>query len=170
MKYIPPERWRAALVVYASTGLALGLCNRPLNLLALHSGVRPGIGTAVNVNLLMPLVAMFGAWFYPRLRTIWFGSIIASGMFYLGMRLVQVPNVTQWSARATLVGIDPILVAACIGYGIVGSVTALILRYWRVVGLPDAAQRCRSCGYLLVGLTGAMCPECGAPFDSASLR
>ncbi|MFO0839646.1 MAG: hypothetical protein U1D55_14110 [Phycisphaerae bacterium] len=34
----------------------------------------------------------------------------------------------------------------------------------RVLDIPTDA-RCRSCGYALVGLTVARCPECGLPFD-----
>jgi len=169
MKFIAPDQWRLTLLLYAVAGLALGLCNRPLNLLAQHIGIRPGLGTALNVNILMTAAVACIACSYPRLWTSWLGALVATGMFYLGMRLVQSPNVATWTAKGTLFGVHPILVAACIGYGAVGSLAALAVRPYRTVGLHDAAVRCTACGYLLVGLSNTTCPECGKGFDAGEV-
>lgn len=42
----------------------------------------------------------------------------------------------------------------------------LTARRLRADGLP----RCRRCGYLLVHLESARCPECGSAFDAAELK
>jgi len=165
MKFVPPDRWRAILLAYCLGGLALGLCNRPLNLLALNLGIRPGLGTALDVNILMSVFAVVAAFFYPRIWTAWLGGFLGSAAFYFGMRLVQSPNVTTWSAKGSFLGVHPILVAACLGYGVLGTLTSVTVRPWRIVGLADAHLRCKSCGYLLIGLGGPKCPECGTAFD-----
>ena len=119
-------RPRTALLAYAVGGLALGFCNRPLNLIALRYGIRPGIGTALNVNVLMPLMVAALAILHRRVGFAWIGAIIATLLFYLAMNLVQHPSLAQWSPRAAITGIHPILVMACIGYGVVGTIAALI--------------------------------------------
>jgi hypothetical protein len=121
-----------ALLAYALGGLLLGFCNRPLNLIAQRYGIRPGIGTALNVNILMPLLVAALAIFHRRAGIAVLGAVIATIMFHLAFTFVQQPHLSEWSARTTIAGIHPILVAACLGYAVIGAIAAVVAASFRV--------------------------------------
>lgn len=169
MVFIPPARWRFAILAYGVGGWLLGLFNTPLRALATRQGWRPGVGTMIDVNVFMPLLAAALAVVYPRVWTALLGALLATISFQLGLGMVRAPNVFRWPLWGTLYAIEPIMVAACIGYAMVGAVMVVLVSPWRTVGIADAALRCKSCGYLLIGLKQARCPECGAAFDASSI-
>jgi len=165
MTYIPPERWRLILCLYTAGGLVLGLA-QPLLCAAMYRlGKPPGIGTALDVNLFMPLLTIALAFAYPRLWTAALGAMLASAAFHIGSRLTENPQFWLWTLMGIVGKVHPILVAACIGYAAIGMVTSSLVRPWRDVGPHDTPLRCDACGYLLVNLTQPRCPECGANFD-----
>jgi len=62
-------------------------------------------------------------------------------------------------------------------FGFVGAVVSATWIYHlsasdaaRAVAAVQDDRRCTTCGYFLIGLTSARCPECGTPFDPAKLR
>lgn len=165
MTYIPPERWRMMMVLYVLGGMLLGLANPALRAAMARIGRHPGIGTALDVNLFMPLLALTLAFLYPRLWMACAGALLATVAFHIGSQLGQNPAVWRWSFMGVVRAVHPILVAACIGYAAIGMVTSAVVRPWRDVGPPDTPLRCDVCGYLLVKLPQARCPECGTTFD-----
>ncbi|MBI5765417.1 MAG: hypothetical protein HZA51_18060 [Planctomycetes bacterium] len=160
---VHPDRWRVALTIYVVGGVCVGLVCRPLSMWAASSGIRPGVGTFLCVNALMPTLAVVAALYYPRARVATIGAFLSSVCLYLTMRLVQFLDIAQWTIRATIVDVEPVLVAATVGYIILAMITSVAIQPWRVVALPDAHLRCESCGYLLLGLSKPTCPECGSP-------
>jgi len=123
MAYLRP---RYALLAYALGGLLLGFCNRPLNMIAMRFGIRAGIGTALTVNALMPLLAIGLAIFHRRVGIAWLGAVTMTLLFHLAMTLVQNRDVTQWTPRTSITSIHPVLVVGCIGYGVLGTIAAII--------------------------------------------
>ncbi len=165
MTYVPPTRWRIILPAYLVGGLLLGLAQPLLRAALVKLGKHPGIGTALDVNLLMPLLAASLAFLYPRLLSAAAGAPLATFAFHIGSRAVENPRFWQWTFMGIFGSMSPILAAACVGYAAVGLLTAALVRPWRDVGPPDTPLRCDACGYLLVNLPQPRCPECGANFD-----
>jgi len=165
MTFVPPSRWRFILPLYVVGGLLLGLAQPHLRNAMVSLGKPPGTGTALDVNLFMPLLAAALAFAYPRLLTAVAGAPLATLAFHIGSRLVENPRFWQWTFMGVFGSLHPILVAACVGYAAVGLLTAALVRPWRDVGPPDTPLRCDACGYLLVNLPQPRCPECGASFD-----
>ena len=89
------------LPVYLLAGLALGLVNRQLSQSVQLLGMKPGVAMALNVNLLLPLVALGLAVAYPRLATVWLGAVGMSAAFIVGLALVNPPP-RPWNASSCL--------------------------------------------------------------------
>ena len=165
MTYIPPNRFGRMLCAYFLAGLTIGCADHALRAAATRRGSKPGYMTALDVNIVLPAIAAVLAVLYPRVRTAVIGAVLLAGGFALGPRLLVMPNVFRWAPGPIVASISPLLVAACVGYALVGIVACHFVRPWRRVGLPDAALRCTHCGYLLVQLPQSRCPECGEAFD-----
>ena len=90
-------------------------------------GFRPGWATAVSVNLLLPLLVIGLGVAFPRLATTWLGAVGMTAAFLLGLALV-VPQPQPWNAVTLLASVPPVLVVACLGYVILGSLAALVTR------------------------------------------
>jgi hypothetical protein len=116
------------LPVYVAAGFVLGVADPALGRWAGQLGYRPGVATAVSVNLLLPLVALGLALAAPRLRTAWLGALALAIGFFLGLAVAYPPDPPHWTAAALLAGVRPVLMLACLGYGVVGSLTALLVR------------------------------------------
>jgi hypothetical protein len=127
MKFFSSQPWWIVLPVYVLVGLALGLANRELSQCAQLLGMRPGLATAANVNLLLPLLAIALGVAYPRLATVWLGAVCLTAAFLVGLALIHPPP-QPWNAVTLLGSVHPILVIACVGYGILGTMAALISR------------------------------------------
>jgi hypothetical protein len=169
MTFVRPDRWRIIVPLYAVGGFVLGLGEPLLRTAATRFGKPPGVGTALDVNLFMPLLAIVLAFLYPRLATACIGAALATGAFHIGAHFAQNPFFWRWTFMGVVGAIHPILPVACLGYAGVGMLTAALVRPWRDVGPPDTPLRCDVCGYLLINLTQARCPECGTTFDATRI-
>jgi hypothetical protein len=90
-------------------------------------GVRPGVATAVSVNLILPLLAIGLSIICPRVSTAWLGALAMTGAFILGLAFVYLqPH--QRDAVTILQAVPPVLVLAGFGYAILGTLTALVTR------------------------------------------
>jgi hypothetical protein len=127
MRYVSTAKGWLVLPIYVLGGLALGLADDPLRQYVQQFGARPGLATAAIVNLLLPLLAVGLGVVCPRLATAWLGALGMTGAFVLGLALVHPPS-QPWRVATLLGSVPPVLVVACLGYAILGSVSALVSR------------------------------------------
>lgn len=115
-------RW-LVIAAYPAAGLLLGLADPLLGRVAQQLGVRPGVATAVSVNLLLPLAAVALGVAHGRLGR----ALLGAAAMTLG--LIAGLAVNYHSGRElSLADVPPVLVAAAIGYAVLGSAAALIRR------------------------------------------
>jgi hypothetical protein len=126
--------------------------------------------TAADVNLVLPAAMVALAAWYPRFWTALAGAVLAMAGFALAHMLQREWHFWLWTWSSLGLSTLPIMIAATVGYALIGSVVAALTRTVRRVGLEDPGPRCAACGYSLVGLGGAVCPECGAPGDAGRSR
>jgi hypothetical protein len=124
-------RW-LVVAAYPALGLLLGLADSLLGRLAQQLGTRPGVATAVSVNLLLPLAAVALGIAYPRVGSVLLGAVSMTFGLVVGLA-VNYHGGKEWSPIAVLTAIPPVLVAAAIGYAVLGTMAALVtMRYERV--------------------------------------
>jgi hypothetical protein len=119
-------RWWAVLLLYGFGGLALGLADGPLGQVARQSGLRPGVVTAVSVNLVLPLLAVSLAVSHRRPGAAVVGALAMTAGFLTGLALVHPPQ--GWDAVTLLRAVRPVHVLACAGYAVIGLLTVLVAR------------------------------------------
>jgi hypothetical protein len=123
-------RW-LVLAIYPALGLLLGLADPLLGRVAQQLGVKPGIATAISVNLLLPLAAVALAIAHPRIGSVLLGAVLMTLGLIVGLAL-QYSRGMEWSPIALLTAIPPVLVAAAVGYAVLGTMAALVtVRYRR---------------------------------------
>ncbi|HEV3257178.1 MAG TPA: hypothetical protein VG013_09885 [Gemmataceae bacterium] len=127
MKHLPVQLWWLILPVYLVGGLVLGLADPHLGRWVQGFGVRPGLATAASVNLLLPLLVIGLGVACPRLGTAWLGATGITVAFILGLALVY-PPARPWGPATLLGAVPPVLVMACVGYAILGTLTVLLAR------------------------------------------
>jgi hypothetical protein len=127
MKYASTPRWWLVLPIYLLAGLGLGLLDEQLGRAAQEVGIRPGVATAAAVNLLLPLLAIALGAASRRLAMAWIGALVMTGGFLLGLALVH-PLPQPWDAAKLLGAVRPVLVVACLGYAILGTLAVLVTR------------------------------------------
>lgn len=115
------------LPAYLVPGLCLGLADSQLGLLVQQIGLRPGCATAISVNIFLPLVAIGLAVARPLLRTVCVGAMAMTLAYILGLGLVH-PLAGPLGPLALIAAVPPVLVLACAGYAVIGTVTALVSR------------------------------------------
>jgi hypothetical protein len=120
------KRW-CILPVYLIGGLALGLTDHQCGQLVHQLGLKPGLATAVSVNFLMPLLAVGLAAVYPRLVNACLGAIAMTVAFILGLAFGSL-DIGQWNPAAVLHSVKPVMVLACAGYVVLGTLTVSVLR------------------------------------------
>lgn len=159
MHEVPRERWKTALAAYAAGGAFFGMAW--LEGAAGWLGLRPGMGTMVAINLVLPLWTALVALWYPSRRLAAAGGLVVAAGWAIARLLVH--NVHFWRWDLPLLGrvAQPILVAAALGYALIGASVATLVRPRRQVRRPPHAERCRACGYEITALEGGRCPECG---------
>ncbi len=113
-------RW-LILTAYPAAGLLFGLADPWLGRFAQQLGVRPGLATAVTVNLLLPLAVVGLAVVRPSLVSVVFGAVSMTAGLILGLA-VNYHGGREWS----FADVPPVLVVATVGYVVLGSVAALV--------------------------------------------
>jgi hypothetical protein len=121
-------RWWVALAVYLLGGLFLGLADPQLGWVALQLGfAKPGVATAVCVNLVLPLLAIGLGLTQPRLPTALFGGIGMAVAYGLGLA-INYPPPQPWDGSTLLGSVKPVLVVACVGYVVLGVAAKFVTR------------------------------------------
>jgi hypothetical protein len=134
MSFLSAEKSWVVLPMYPICGLALGLINPLFGDWVVHLGaVKPGVATAISVNMLMPALALALAVAYPRLWTAIVGAVAMSAGFVLGMTVMHPPG-QPLDVFGVLGSIRPVLVLACAGYAILGVVAVLVTRTVKKAG------------------------------------
>lgn len=169
MTYVRPRPPLAILACYAAGGLAISLALPALQSLAAAKLGRAGIAVAFVVNVAMPLLVVALTALYPRFWINVVGAGVATLAFLLVHNLVPWPFQQGWGS-SMISRLGPILTVACIGYQVLTVATFAIARRFRCVGEPPHPAACRTCGYLLIGLVGDICPECGNRASHAANR
>ena len=115
------------LLAYPVIGLVLGLADPDLGRVAQQFGVRPGVATAISVNLLLPLAAVGLACVHARVRTAWLGAAGLTIGLIAGLA-VRYSAVINQPISNMLAAIPPVLVVAMFGYAALGTVAAVMAR------------------------------------------
>jgi len=103
----------------------------PLQQFAAQAGVRPGIGTAIGINLGLPLFAFALAVWRPRYWSAWVGGVLLALGFFLGAMLRVQPQFWLWTPTLALQVSHPILLGAAVGCGVVGMAGVVLRRSLR---------------------------------------
>jgi hypothetical protein len=127
MKYFAVKNWWLVVLVYLLGGLGLGLADPQLRQVIQRLGVKPGMATAAIVNVLLPLLAIALGLVHRRLLAAWFGAVGMTAAFVLGLAFVY-PRAQPCDAVTLLRAVPPVLVIACLGYALLGSLAALAAR------------------------------------------
>jgi hypothetical protein len=124
------SRW-LMLGAYPAFGLALGLADRLLGWVAQQLGVKSGVATAVSVNVLMSFAAVLLALLASRLVNVLLGAATMTLGFVTGLAVRYPAGIPDWSLAGILRSVPPILVAAMIGYAVLGSLAYFVGRACR---------------------------------------
>jgi hypothetical protein len=128
MRRLPVVPWWVVVPAYVLGGFALGVADRHLgDWVRQQFGVRPGVATAVSINVVMPMLAVGLAVARPRLGTAWLGALGMTAGFVLGLAVLHRPA-AGWGVGSLLRAVPPVLVMACLGYAVLGTLTALATR------------------------------------------
>jgi hypothetical protein len=117
-------KWWIVLPIYLLGGLALGLADPQLGGALLPIAGKPGIATAMSVNILMPALVLLLAVVYPRLWTAWLGALVMTAAFIGGLAVNYPPAGVD--AMTLLMSVKPVLVLACLGYAVLGTVVVVV--------------------------------------------
>jgi hypothetical protein len=122
-------RWWFVLATYLLGGFLLGLADPLFGRWVQTLGVKPGVATAISVNLLLPLLAIVLAAGVPRLASVWLGALLTTSAFAAGLAVNYSPRPLEIGALVR--SIPPVLVLACLGYGVLGTLIAKVVREMR---------------------------------------
>jgi hypothetical protein len=129
MKHLTLKNWSLVVLVYLLGGLGLGLADPQLRHVVKLLGIKPGVATAINVNLFLPLLAIVLGLVHRRLLAACFGAVGMTVAFVLGLAFVH-PPAQPWDAATLFRAVPPVLVIACLGYSLLGSLAALVARHF----------------------------------------
>jgi hypothetical protein len=127
MKSLGANKWWVVLPLYLLGGLCLGLGDQAMGNGVQAIGVKPGIATAASVNLLLPLLAIILGVAYPWARMAWLGALGMTAAYIFGLA-VSHPPAPVWDVATLVRSIPPVLVMACLGYGVLGTLAAMAAR------------------------------------------
>jgi hypothetical protein len=91
-------------------------------------GVKPGVATAVSVNLLMPLAAVGLGLAHGRSLWAWIGAVMMTLSFITGLGAQYTAGIRDSSWTGIFGSIPPILVVATLGYAVLGTVAVWVRR------------------------------------------
>ncbi len=120
--------WWLVLLAYPVVGLLLGLADAALGRVAQQLGLKPGVATAVTVNGLLPLVAVALALAHGRVGVAWVGATALTLGLIAGLAVCYSAGVRDWSPAGVLAAVPPVLVAAWLGYAVLGTIAVLVVR------------------------------------------
>ena len=129
MKLLTTEKHALVFPAYLLIGFFLGLIDPHLGRRFSQLGLRPGLATAVCVNLLMPLVAISLSFIYSRVGAVWLGALGMTCFYFFGLSIAYAPP-NGWEISTLVRAVPPVLVFACLGYGILGTMTVWAIRAW----------------------------------------
>jgi hypothetical protein len=132
------SRW-LILFAYPACGLVLGLADPFLGNLARQWGTKPGMATALSVNLLLTLMAVALALAHRRLWAAWLGAAAMTFGFAAGLAVCYSAGIRHWSPLGLLSSIPPVLAAAAVGYAVIGAVAVLVAQACTVLS-PRGAK------------------------------
>jgi uncharacterized membrane protein required for colicin V production len=116
---------------YVIGGLALGLADPLFGRWVQQLGFRPGFATAGSVNILLPLLAISLGVVHRRISSAIYGAAGITLGFLFGLAN-EYPPPRPWDIALFLHSIPPVLLVACVGYAVLGTLTALVARaLWR---------------------------------------
>ncbi len=154
----PRPSW-LVLGAYVGAGLVPAIMVNGLLWVGRNSGL--SYGAFAWMHLAVPACIFAVALWYPSIRHVLIGGVIAFASFTLCYAIVQDWRFWGWTYQF-LVRM-PYSVAG-IAFGVstlVGVAIADVRKDVRCIGY-DPAVRCATCGYLWAGLDRIRCPECGA--------
>ena|SRR5437588_12110819 len=129
MRRLWAGRWWIVLL-YLAGGLALGLADPLFRRGVQQLGGQPGLGTAAIVNVVLPVLAVVLAVASPRLGTAWLGAVGMTAGLIVGLAVMYTPPAAL-TVAGLLGAVPPVLVMACVGYGVIGTLAALVTRRLR---------------------------------------
>lgn len=168
VRYVDPRNWRCVLLLAAAGGAGVGLTDPVLRWAAESVRQSPETGTWVSVAGLLTALCVLLAWWYPDRRVGTAAAILAGVAFSLSAATMHGLVLGRWTFRTLLLDLASVMWVAVLGYVGLVWLTILLVGPMRRVGVAPG-PRCDRCGYLLIGLTEARCPECGHPFDARLL-
>ena len=125
MTAVATKRLWLTLVAYPAVGLVFGLADPALGRVAQQLGTKPGVATAVSVNVILPLAAVAFGLAHARVWCAWLGAVLLALGFAAGLAVQYPAGVRDWSPAGILSSIPPVLVAAALGYAVLGTLAAL---------------------------------------------
>jgi hypothetical protein len=168
MTYVSRKWWLTVLLAFAMGGAAIGLGLPGMKKFAAAQFGRAGLAVFFVINIAMPLLIVSLSALHPRYVVAVCGTMLAT-LLFLACTGLRPSGLGANALTATIRSMGSILVVACFMYLVlaVGTVAVANLR-WRV-GIPPDPLACVKCGYKLIGLPAARCPECFEPFPSKML-
>ncbi len=115
------------LVIYAVGGLSLGLADTSIGRVFQQQGVRPGMATAMTVNVLLPLLTICLGVAHPRIIINWLGTVVMTVAFILGLATLYLPQGAA-NVIAVVREVPPVLVLAFFAYLILGTAAVVLTR------------------------------------------
>jgi hypothetical protein len=126
-----------ALLGYAGWGLSLGFADPYMGRLAQAMGTKPGVATAVSVNVLLPFAAVVLGLVVARVGVALVGAAAMTAGFIGGLAAQYGSGLRDASLVGVLGSIPLVLVLATIGYGVLGVGAAIVGRAWRKTPAPN---------------------------------
>jgi hypothetical protein len=165
--FVPPDRWRALLLLAACAGVVAAGLDVPLRWACQQVGWGAAAGSTISAGSIVP-VGVIVHLLYPH-RGASIAALMAAMtaystcvLFIHGVVVRGFP-VRQLAVDLAFVGIAETAIGAI-----------LILSLHRIFAARvrigfDPHTRCGACGYPLRGLSEPRCPECGRPFEMAAI-
>jgi hypothetical protein len=129
MKLFVNEKHALVFPAYLLIGFILGFIDPYLGRRLIQLGLRPGLATTASVNMAMPLVAVSLSFIYSRVGSAWLGAVGMTCFYFLGLSIAYAPA-NGWDFATLIRAVPPMLILACLGYGILGTLTVLSIRAW----------------------------------------
>ncbi len=113
-------------LAYLLGGLGVGAA--PFQELAVALGVRPGVGTLVVINMILPLIAGVFGLLRPSPSSAGAGGLLLTLGYVAGAMLRRQPLPWLWSVPLLGSVTHPILIVATLGYAGIGVAAACVMR------------------------------------------